>query len=73
VTGALTDDVAVTTLLHKFGAFAVFDYAAAGPHVKIEMNPECENAEQTAAARKDAIYFSGHKFIGGPQTTGNMM
>jgi selenocysteine lyase/cysteine desulfurase len=68
VTGALTDDVAFTVLLHKYGGLAFWDYAAAAPHVNISMNPKCGDAKTTQLARKDAIYFSGHKFVGGPQT-----
>jgi selenocysteine lyase/cysteine desulfurase len=65
VTGSLTDDVAVTNLLHKYGGFSFWDFAAAAPHVQIRMNPGDEKN-----ASKDAIFFSGHKFLGGPQTPG---
>lgn len=73
VTGALTDDVAITVLMHKYGGFAFWDYSAAAPHVTIEMNPDTgEDEELNKAAKKDAIFFSGHKFTGGPQTTGTI-
>jgi selenocysteine lyase/cysteine desulfurase len=64
VTGIVTavDDVAV--LLHRHGALACFDYAAAGPYLPIEMNPE------TPGAHKDAVFLSPHKFVGGPGTPG---
>lgn len=58
VTGIVSDTAAVTELLHRHGAFAFWDYAAAAPYVKIEMRD------------KDAIFLSPHKFIGGPQTPG---
>lgn len=71
VTGALTDDVEITVLMHKYGGFAFWDYSAAAPHVTIAMNPDTgEDEKRNKAAEKDAIYFSGHKFTGGPQTTG---
>lgn len=39
VTGIITDDIRISVLLHKYGALAFWDYAAAGPYVKIDMNP----------------------------------
>ena len=39
VTGVVTDVDAVTRLLHIHGALAVWDYAAAAPHLRIDMNP----------------------------------
>jgi selenocysteine lyase/cysteine desulfurase len=58
VTGALADVAAVSALLHRHGALACWDYAAAGPHVGIDV---------TAA---DAVFVSPHKFPGGPGTPG---
>lgn len=73
VTGAVTDDIEITLLLHEFGALSFWDYAAAAPHVQINMNPSSINGYNgviNAGAFKDAIFFSGHKFLGGPQTPG---
>lgn len=70
VTGAVTDDIAVTIMMHKYGGFSVWDYSAAAPHVTIDMNPDTGYEHLNKAAKKDAIFFSGHKFTGGPQTTG---
>lgn len=39
VTGIITDDISISVLLHRYGALAFWDYAAAGPYVKIDMNP----------------------------------
>lgn len=64
VTGIATDTVAVSSLLHKYGALSFWDYAAAGPYVQIGMK------EDDALAYKDAVFISPHKFIGGPQTPG---
>ena len=38
VTGIGTDTRAVSALLHRHGALSFWDFAAAGPYVKIEMN-----------------------------------
>ena len=70
VTGVVTDDVAVTILMHKYGGLAFWDYAAAAAHVQIVMNPVVSSCESEGLARKDALYFSGHKLVGGPQTPG---
>ena len=67
VTGILADTDAVTQLIHQYGALAFWDFAASGPYVDIEMNPQ-SNAHPTAY--KDAIFLSPHKFIGGPGTPG---
>lgn len=64
VNGILTDVPSVARVLHEGGAYACFDYAAAGPYVPIDMHPA--NAEE----RLDAIFLSTHKFIGGPQGSG---
>ena len=67
VTGILADTDAVTQLIHQYGALAFWDFAASGPYVDIEMNPQ-SNAHPTSY--KDAIFLSPHKFIGGPGTPG---
>lgn len=69
VTGILGDDVASTLLLHQYGALAFWDYNVAAPNVLIDMNPLVPGVEENSLG-KDAIYFSGHKFIGGVQTPG---
>ncbi len=66
VTGILTDTHGTTRLLHEHGALAFWDFAACAPYVDIEMNPH----DDDEAARKDAIFISPHKFIGGPGTPG---
>jgi selenocysteine lyase/cysteine desulfurase len=65
VTGILCDQDAITILLHRYNALAFWDFAAAAPYVALNMNP---TADQALA--KDAIFFSTHKFIGGPGTSG---
>ena len=61
VTGVKSNVPAVTGLLKKYGALSFWDYAAAAPYVGIDVN---------GAAPIDAIFFSAHKFVGGPGTTG---
>ena len=39
VTGILTDVDDIAILMHKYGGLAFFDYAAAAPYVRIDMNP----------------------------------
>lgn len=65
VTGIPVDDIKITKLLHKYGALSFWDYSSAAAHVDVHMNPD-----ETQLTHKDAIYFSGHKFVGGPQTPG---
>lgn len=65
VTGIVTDTHAITRLLHEHDALALWDFAACAPYVDIEMNPPGDDL-----ARKDAIFLSPHKFIGGPGTPG---
>jgi selenocysteine lyase/cysteine desulfurase len=64
VTGIVTDVERIAVLLHRYGALSCWDYAAAGPHLPIEMNPRGE------PAYKDAVFVSPHKFVGGPGTPG---
>ena len=63
VTGIQTDTDAVTMLLKRHGALAVWDYAGGGPYMPMNMAP-------AAGARKDAIVLSPHKFVGGPGASG---
>lgn len=65
VTGILCDQDTITGLLHRYNALAFWDFAAAAPYVALNMNP-IANLEFA----KDAMFFSTHKFIGGPGTPG---
>lgn len=69
VTGIGSDTRAVSALLHEHGALSFWDFAAAGPYVKIEMNMRDED-EDGDLVYKDAIFLSPHKCIGGPGTPG---
>ncbi len=67
VTGLKTDCAAVSRLLHRYGALAFWDYAAAAPYTAIDMTGE-QTIEGNSS--KDAVFISPHKFIGGPGTPG---
>jgi selenocysteine lyase/cysteine desulfurase len=66
VTGLITDTDPISALLHAYGAWACWDYAAAAPYLPIRM---AESAPGRAD-QKDAVFLSPHKFVGGPQTPG---
>uniref|UniRef100_M4B796 Aminotransferase class V domain-containing protein n=1 Tax=Hyaloperonospora arabidopsidis (strain Emoy2) TaxID=559515 RepID=M4B796_HYAAE len=70
LTGVRTDVDAVTALLHQYGALACWDYATCAPYVDIDMNPVVADKSRRPFVYKDAVYFSGHKFIGGPGSPG---
>ncbi len=69
VTGIGSKTAETAILLHKHGALSFWDFAAAGPYVKIEMNMKTD-VPDGHLAYKDAIFVSPHKFIGGPGTPG---
>jgi len=73
VTGVVSNTYALSVLLHRYGALALWDFAAAAPYVKIEMNPDQtadDDIGRDPLSYKDAIFLSPHKFIGGPGTPG---
>ncbi|MEM1056119.1 MAG: aminotransferase class V-fold PLP-dependent enzyme [Bacteroidota bacterium] len=65
VTGILAPVHDIARVLHRHGALAFFDYAAAGPYVEIDMVPEGDRD-----AKLDAVFLSPHKFLGGPGSAG---
>jgi selenocysteine lyase/cysteine desulfurase len=62
VTGIQSDVHGITQILKQHGALAIWDYAAGAPYLPINMNRE--------NAPLDAVFFSPHKFIGGPGSSG---
>jgi selenocysteine lyase/cysteine desulfurase len=66
VTGIMTDTDGISSLLHRHGARAVWDYAAAAPYLDIDMGGDPADP----LSYKDAVVLSPHKFIGGPGTPG---
>ncbi|KAF2078190.1 hypothetical protein CYY_000480 [Polysphondylium violaceum] len=65
VSGIVEDTVAVTEILKRHNALSFWDYACAAPYVPIDMNPHNDNRY-----KKDALFFSPHKFLGGVGTPG---
>lgn len=64
VTGIETPYHQIAALMHKAGGVCFADFACSAPYVNINMHPENE------AEALDAIFFSPHKFLGGPGSSG---
>lgn len=64
VTGIKTPYYEAAKLMHQHNGVCFVDFACSGPYVKINMHPE------DPEAYLDAIFFSPHKFLGGPGTSG---
>ena len=64
VTGIKTPYHEVAKLMHQNNGVCFVDFACSGPYVPIDMHP------QDADDYLDAIFFSPHKFLGGPGTSG---
>ena len=68
VTGIKSDVIALARLLHAHDAILCLDCAASAPYLPIDMHP---TAHPNAAI--DAVYFSPHKYIGGPGACGILL
>ena len=64
VTGIQTPYHEIAKIMHEAKGLIFVDFACSAPYVNINMHPE--NQEE----KLDAIFFSPHKFLGGPGTTG---
>ena len=64
VTGISTPYHKMAGMAHRYGAYCFVDFACSAPYFDIDMHP----AE--ADEYLDAIYFSPHKFLGGPGSSG---
>ncbi|MDY2586802.1 aminotransferase class V-fold PLP-dependent enzyme [Winogradskyella aquimaris] len=64
VTGIQTPYHQVAKMMHQHGGVCFVDFACSAPYVEINMHPD-DKDEQL-----DAIFFSPHKFLGGPGTSG---
>lgn len=64
VTGIRTPYYAMARLMHEHGGVAFIDFAASAPYDTIDMHPA------DPMEKLDAIYFSPHKFLGGPGSSG---
>jgi selenocysteine lyase/cysteine desulfurase len=67
VTGIHTPYHEIAAIMHRNGGYCFVDLACSAPYVEINMHPENEQE------MLDAIFFSPHKFLGGPGTPGIMI
>ncbi len=64
VTGIQTPYHEIAKLMHQNDGLCFVDFACSAPYITINMHPEEEGAHL------DAIFFSPHKFLGGPGSSG---
>lgn len=64
VTGIETPIHELSRIMHEAGGYCFADYAASAPYVDINMHPA------DPMEKLDAVFFSPHKFLGGPGTSG---
>lgn len=64
VTGIETPYHEMAKIMHEFDGMAFIDFAASAPYVDIDMHPD------DPMKKLDAIFFSPHKFLGGPGASG---
>ncbi len=64
VTGIRTPYHDIAKLMHAYGGLCFVDFACSAAYSNIDIHPVEDGAHL------DAIYFSGHKFLGGPGTPG---
>lgn len=67
VTGVFTPYHAMARIMHEHGGLCFVDFAASAPYVDINMHPD------DPMEKLDAIFFSPHKFLGGPGSSGIML
>lgn len=65
VTGIITPYMDVAEVAHKHEGLCFVDFACSAPYIAIDMHDDDQRGRYL-----DAIYFSPHKFLGGPGTTG---
>ncbi len=64
VTGIRTNYYKMAKIIHQHGGLCFVDFACSAPYVHIDMHPKDEESYL------DAIFFSPHKFLGGPGSSG---
>jgi selenocysteine lyase/cysteine desulfurase len=64
VTGYFPPYHELARIMHEHGGYCFVDFAASAPYVNINMHPSGENEHL------DALFFSPHKFLGGPGSAG---
>jgi selenocysteine lyase/cysteine desulfurase len=65
VTGLFTPYHDIAERMHRAGGLCFVDFACSAPYIDIDMRPPGR-----PDAQLDAIFFSPHKFLGGPGTPG---
>jgi len=64
VTGVKTPYHQLARIMHEHGGVVFIDFAASAPYMSMDMHPE------DPMEKLDAIFFSPHKFLGGPGSSG---
>lgn len=64
VTGIRTPFYELAKIMHENGGLCFIDFAASAPYEEINMHPD------DPLKKLDAIFFSPHKFLGGPGSSG---
>lgn len=64
VTGYIPPYYSLARIMHEFNGYCFVDFAASAPYVDIDMHPA------DPMERLDAVFFSPHKFLGGPGSAG---
>jgi selenocysteine lyase/cysteine desulfurase len=64
VTGIITPFYEMAKIMHENRGLCFIDFAASAPYVNIDMHPD------DPMKKLDGIYFSPHKFLGGPGSPG---
>ncbi|MBN1398825.1 MAG: aminotransferase class V-fold PLP-dependent enzyme [Bacteroidetes bacterium] len=67
VTGIETPYHQLARVIHEHNGICFVDFAASAPYVDIDMHPA------DPMERLDAVFFSPHKFLGGPGSSGIMV
>lgn len=67
VTGIFTPYHTLARIMHENGGLCFIDFAASAPYEEINMHPA------DPMEKLDAIFFSPHKFLGGPGSSGIML
>jgi len=68
VTGIITPCHTIAGMMHRAGGLCFVDFAASAPYIDIDMHP-AERPDEYL----DGIFFSPHKFLGGPGASGAMV
>ena len=82
ITGLLLDIDKISLIMHTYNGLAFFDYAAGGPYLQMNVSGPLPDdyrellkfsqltEQEKEVCFKDGLFFSPHKFIGGPNTPG---